>query len=97
MSLSNSCQKKICQYFTSVNQNEKQQETAKQVFCNNTYFQIETCFNRIDKFKKGYLIPSDFTEFMLENKVICNEEEVYLVFKDFDRKRNGRVTLEDFT
>ena len=61
MSLSTTCQRKISQYLTAINQNEKQQETAKQVFSNNTYFHVETCFNRIDKFKKGYLIPSDIT------------------------------------
>ena len=33
---------------------------------------------------------------MLENGIVTNEEEIYLVFRDFDRKRVGRVDLEDF-
>lgn len=34
---------------------------------------------------------------MLENQVIATEEEIYLVFRDFDSKREGKVDLEDFT
>lgn len=33
---------------------------------------------------------------MLENDVVTTEEEGYLIFRDFDSKRLGRVGLEEF-
>jgi Ca2+-binding EF-hand superfamily protein len=60
----------------------------------NPYFQIETVFERFDKFKKGHLIPDDFSEFMLENKIYPTETELYLIFRDFDKDRVGVVTLQ---
>ena len=96
MSLSATSLRQLCQYLERTNQNEKEQETARQSFCSNPHFQLETCFDRMDKFKKGYLIPSDLTEFMLENQIIANEEQIYLVFRDFDLRRRGTVDVEDF-
>ena len=33
---------------------------------------------------------------MLENQVYPTESELYLIFKDFDRKKVGLVTLDEF-
>jgi hypothetical protein len=48
----------------------------------------------MDVFKKGYLIPSDFSEFMLENKIYASEQQLYVIFREFDQERIGTVTLE---
>ena len=45
-------------------------------------------------YKKGYLIPSDVSEFMLENKIYPSEKELYVIFREFDQDRIGTVTLE---
>lgn len=58
---------------------------------------METVFERFDKFKKGYLIPDDFSEFMLENRIYPSENELYLIFRDFDKDRVGVVTLQRLT
>jgi hypothetical protein len=46
--------------------------------------------------KKGYLIPSDLSEFMLENKIYPSEQQLYVIFRDFDQDRIGMVTMEKF-
>jgi Ca2+-binding EF-hand superfamily protein len=48
----------------------------------------------MDKFKKGYLVPDDFSEFMLENQIYPTEIELYLIFRDFDKERAGVITLQ---
>ena len=55
-----------------------------------------SAFERFDKFRKGYLEPADFSEFMLENQVYPTEGELYLIFKDFDKTKKGVVSLEEF-
>ena len=47
----------------------------------------------MDKFKKGYLVPDDLNEYMLESKIYPSELEQYLIFRDFDVDRAGVVTL----
>ena len=46
---------------------------------------------------RDYLIPDDFSEFMLENKVYPTEIELYLIFRDFDKERVGVVTFQRLT
>lgn len=68
-------------------------EHIRQSIATNSYFQTVTVFERFDKFRKGYLEPADFSEFMLENQVYPTEGELYLIFKDFDKFRRGIVKL----
>jgi hypothetical protein len=67
--VSQHCLKKLVEYFLKVNETEKLLESVRQSCCRNSYFQLETAFQRFDKFQKGYLTPSDLSEFMLENGV----------------------------
>lgn len=62
----------------------------------NSYFQIETVFERFDKFRKGYLIPEDLSEFMLDNGIYPTEAELYLIFRGFDQERVGVITISRF-
>lgn len=94
--LSQHCLKKLVEYFLKINETEKLLEGVRQAICRNSYFQLETAFQRFDKFGKGYLLPSDLSEFMLENGVFPTEDELYLVFKDFDKAKQGVVTLDRF-
>jgi hypothetical protein len=36
-------------------------ERIKEKIAENPYFQVETVFERFDQFKKGYLVPDDFS------------------------------------
>lgn len=67
--LSQHCLKKLVEYFVKLNETERLLEGIRQSICRNSYFQVETAFQRMDKFQKGYLLPSDLSEFMLENGV----------------------------
>lgn len=87
-------QKVLSDYFIRVNHLEIIGESIRQTIAKNPYFQTETIFERLDKFRKGYLVPSDFSEFMLENKIYPQEKELYVIFRDFDEDRTGIVTLE---
>ena len=91
-----SVSKYLAQYLTKLNQLETFNENIRQTFGANPYFQTVSVFERFDKFKKGHLIPSDFSEFMLENNIYPTESELYLIFKDFDVEKVGIVTLERF-
>jgi hypothetical protein len=51
----------LTQYLVRVSQLEVLAEKARQSIFQNSYFQIQTVFERFDKFHKGYLIPSDFS------------------------------------
>jgi Ca2+-binding EF-hand superfamily protein len=55
---------------------------------------METVFERFDKFKKGYLVPDDLSEFMLDNKIYPTDVELYLIFRELDKERAGVVTLQ---
>jgi len=50
----------------------------------------------MDKYQKGYLIPADLSEFMFENKIYPTEQELYVIFKDFDKNRIGTITSDKF-
>lgn len=62
-------QKYLTEYLLNCNKLEILAESIRKSLANNPYFQIVTVFERFDKFKKGYLEPADFSEFMLENQV----------------------------
>lgn len=88
--------KYLTEYLLRCNKLESLAESIRQSLSNNPYFQIVSVFERFDKFRKGYLEPADFSEFMLENKVYPTEGELYLIFKDFDVSKKGMVTLKEF-
>ena len=86
----------LADYLLRVNSLEMMAEELRVKIARNPYFQVETVFERMDKFKKGYLVPDDFNEYMLESKLYPSELEQYLVFRDFDVERAGVVTVEHF-
>lgn len=94
--LSQNCLKRLTEYLLKIDEKEKIHEVVRQSIGKNSYFQVETAFARMDKFGKGYLTPSDFSEFMLENGVYPTDDELYLIFRDFDKGRTGHVTIDDF-
>lgn len=62
-------QQQLTDYLLSANRTEILAENIRQTFVHNPYFQVLSIFERFDKFRKGYLVPADFSEFMLENKI----------------------------
>lgn len=57
--------KYLTEYLLQCNKLESLAESIRQSLANNPYFQIVSAFERFDKFRKGYLEPADFSEFML--------------------------------
>jgi hypothetical protein len=92
-----SIRRSLTEYLLRWNTLELMGEKVREKIAENPYFQLETVFERFDKFKKGYLIPDDFSEFMLENRIYPSENELYLIFRDFDKDRVGVVTLQRLT
>ena len=62
-------QQNLTDYLLHTNRTEILAENIRQTIATNPYFQVLSVFERFDKFRKGYLIPADFSEFMLENKI----------------------------
>ena len=91
-----SISKHLTQYLIKLNQLEIFNENLRQTMCTNPFFQTISVFERFDKFRKGHLTPSDFSEFMLENGIYPSDLELYLIFKDFDVDKVGLVTIERF-
>ena len=60
-----SIRRSLTEYLLRMNTLEVMAEKIREKIAENSYFQIETVFERFDKFRKGYLIPDDFSEFML--------------------------------
>jgi hypothetical protein len=50
---------RLAQYLIRLSQLEVMTESIRESIAKNPYFQIKTVFERFDKFKKAYLIPSD--------------------------------------
>ena len=63
----------LAEYLQRCNHYEMMGERVREKISDNPYFQLETVFERFDKFKKGYLVPDDFSEFMLENQLYPTE------------------------
>lgn len=59
--LSQNCLKRLTEYLLKIDEKEKIHEAVRQSIGKNSYFQVETTFVRMDKFKKGFLTPSDFS------------------------------------
>lgn len=74
----------LSQYLLALHHYEELAERHRRKIAVNAYFQPETTFERMDKFRKGYLVPDDLAEFMLENQLYPSETELYLIFRDFD-------------
>jgi hypothetical protein len=68
-----SIRRSLTEYLLRWNSLELMAEKVREKIAENPYFQMETVFERFDKFKKGYLIPDDFSEFMLENRIYPTE------------------------
>ncbi len=51
--------RQLSEYLLRINHYETMVERLRQKIAENHYFQPETVFERMDKFKKGYLIPDD--------------------------------------
>lgn len=66
-------QKYLTEYLLQCNKTELLAESIRQSLGSNPYFQIVSVFERFDKFRKGFLEPADFSEFMLENQVYPTE------------------------
>ena len=88
--------RQLTDYLLKSHTHEIMAEQLRVKIAQNPYFQVETVFERMDKFKKGHLVPDDLSEFMLEGKVYPSEMELYLVFRDFDKDRVGVVTIKQF-
>ena len=86
----------LADFLLRCNTFEVMAEELRVKIAHNPYFQVETVFERMDKFKKRHLVPDDFSEYMLESKVYPTELELYLIFRDFDSERVGVVTLDRF-
>lgn len=92
-----SIRRNLAEYLMKCNTFEVMAEKVREKIAENGYFQIETVFERFDNFQKGYLVPDDLSEFMLENKIYPTDLELYLIFRGFDTDRTGMLTLRNFS
>lgn len=59
--MSSALQKYLTEYLLSCNKLEIVAESIRKSLANNPYFQVVSVFERMDKFKKGFLEPADFS------------------------------------
>ena len=64
-----SIRKELTAYLLRCNHYEAMGERIREKIAANSYFQMQTVFERMDKFKKGHLVPDDLAEFMLDNQL----------------------------
>lgn len=60
-----SVRRHLSDYLWKCNHYELMLEGIREKIAENPYYQVQTVFERMDKFKKGYLVPDDLSEFML--------------------------------
>lgn len=90
-----SIRRNLADYLLRCNSFELMAEKLREKIAENNYLQIETVFERLDSFRRGYLVPDDLSEFMLENQIYPTELELYLIFRDFDTDRAGVLTVRN--
>ncbi len=56
---------------------------------------LDKIFYKMDKDKKGFLVPNDLFNYLKNWNVTILESESDLVFIRIDRDRNGIITLND--
>ncbi len=56
---------------------------------------LDKIFYKMDKDKKGYIIPTDLLNYLKVWNITLLDSESDLVFIRMDRDRNGIITLND--
>ena len=71
---------------------EKEREKLSKIFTLN----VRDFYNKIDKMKNGYFSVLDLNLFLKSYQVIYIPKEADLLFIRLDRKREGKISLNDF-
>ena len=60
-------------------------------------FDTYSAFNRIDKYRRGFISITDMHDFLRVNKIFRTDIELRTLFNSWDSDRDGRVSHRDFT
>ena len=67
--LSEQSKKSLCNLLTGIAEGERQLELARQVLCEQRFFEPYSTFVRLDRFKNKYITTLDLSYFFKENNI----------------------------
>lgn len=87
-----STNKKACDLLLAFARGEKKNEVLKQTLCEFEDFEPYAAFTRLDREHKNYLISSDIKQFLSENNIICDIENIEGIYiKHYDYDNDGKL------
>ena len=90
-------EKKLADLLWEILNGEKRVEEARFSLCNNPEFELLCAFKELDRIRMGSISSHDIRYFLDKNRVVCSNEEAYLIVKQYDNQSNGRLSLSEFS
>ncbi|OMJ93212.1 hypothetical protein SteCoe_3913 [Stentor coeruleus] len=78
-------------------QGERSVEISRKTLAELYSFSPSLLFSKLCKVYRTELIPRDIKEFLAEKSVEANDDEVYMLVRQYSAGQNGRLNFEDFT
>lgn len=89
-------QYKLADLLKIIAEGEKQIELSRQSLAEKPAFEPYAAFKRIDRSSNSYISATDLAEFLLENNISVLERDIRDLFKEYDAKRDDRISYTEF-
>lgn len=79
-----------------ISESEKQCEIVRQVLAEQSEFEPVSVFQCLDSLNEGYITSSDLLQFMRRNRILVDENECYMILREWNFSMDGRLSYKDF-
>jgi Ca2+-binding EF-hand superfamily protein len=89
-------ERSLANLFMIISESEKQCEIVRQVLADQPEFEPVSVFQCLDSLNEGYITSSDLLQFMRRNRIIVDENECYMILREWNSTMDGRLSFKDF-
>ena len=82
----------LAKLFNDIGEQERRVETARQTLAEQSLFDAYSAFNRIDKFRRGFISITNLNDFLRANNIFPSDVEIRSLFLSWDSDRDGRIS-----
>ena len=87
---------RVAELFYAMVRGEKEVEKARKRLGAHPTFNVRSVFSSFDKLSMKTISNESIREFLLENHMHCTSFESYMLVKQYDTDRDGRLSLKEF-
>lgn len=86
----------FCQYLLEISEFEQEVEKARQMLSSINEFEPYSVFQRIDKYKKGFLSSFEIFDFLMDNNLNFTQKQCELFIEQYDLDFDNKLSYKEY-